>query len=73
MQIIFGALFKRYLLIDQQIARNFVHYSDCLSNPPSLLSTQLINSFNYLGSHPITVSFNWLEIKRKRILGLQYH
>ena len=29
---------KRYFIIDQQIARHFVHYSKCLDNPPSLLS-----------------------------------
>ena len=28
---------KRYFMIDQQIARHFLQYSDCLSNPPSLL------------------------------------
>ena len=28
---------KRYFIIDQQIARHFVHYSECLSNPLYLL------------------------------------
>ena len=28
---------KRYLIIDQQIARHLMHYSDCLYNPHSLL------------------------------------
>ena len=36
---------KRYFIIDQQIARHFVHYSECLSNPPSLYATQMINPF----------------------------
>ena len=29
---------KIYFIIDQQIARHFVQYSQTLSNPPSLLS-----------------------------------
>ena len=36
-------LHKRYFMIDQQIARKLVYYSECLSNPPSLLS----NSNNF--------------------------
>ena len=28
---------KRFLILDQQIARYFVHYSKCLYHPPSLL------------------------------------
>ena len=29
--------YERDTIIDQQIARHFVQYSECLSNPPSLL------------------------------------
>ena len=29
---------KKYFIIDQQIARHFLQYNECLSNPPSLLS-----------------------------------
>ena len=32
---------KRYFLIYQQIAQNYLHYSECLSNP--LYATQTIN------------------------------
>ena len=35
---------KLYFIIDQQIARRFVHYSECVSNPPSLLYIQLKQS-----------------------------
>ena len=44
---------KIYFIIDQQIARHFVHYSECLDNPPSLLSNS--NSFLLQGSQPITI------------------
>ena len=33
---------KRYSIIDQQIARHFVHYTECLYHHPSLL----YNSYN---------------------------
>ena len=36
---------KRYLMIDPQIARHFVHYSECLSNPLPFKATQIINPF----------------------------
>ena len=36
---------KRYFIIDQQIARHFVHYSECLSNLTSFYTIQLINPF----------------------------
>ena len=32
-------------MIDQQKARNFVHYSECLSNPLPFYATQIINPF----------------------------
>ena len=72
MQIIFGALFKRYFLIDQQKARNFVHFSEYLSDPLLFYATQLINYFLNL---KISTNHNilCLEIKRKGILELQYH
>ena len=47
MQIIFGALFKRYFLIDQQKARPFVHFSEYLSDPLPFYATQLINYFQF--------------------------
>ena len=37
---------KRYFIIDEQIARHFVHYSECLNLPPLLFYvTQIINQF----------------------------
>ena len=36
---------KRYFLIDQQIARHFVHYSECLYHPLIYYATQIINPF----------------------------
>jgi hypothetical protein len=40
---------------DQQIARHFVHYSECLSNPPSHLSNSNNTPFLIQGSRPITI------------------
>ena len=34
---------KIHFLIDQQIARHFVHYSECLSHPLLFYATQMIN------------------------------
>ena len=72
MQIIFGDLFKRYFLIDQQKAQHFVHFSEYLSDPLPFYATQFITYFLNL---KISLNHNilCLEIKRKRILGLQYH
>ena len=36
---------KRYFIIDQQIVQHFVHYSKCLSNPPSFYANEIINPF----------------------------
>ena len=36
---------KRYFIVDQQIVQHFVHYSKCLSNPPSFYATEIINPF----------------------------
>ena len=36
---------KRYLMIDQQIARHFVHFSKCLYTLLPFCATQLINPF----------------------------
>ena len=38
---------KIYLIIDQQIAQHFVQYSECLSNPPSLLCNSNNQPFSY--------------------------
>ena len=35
---------KRYFIVDQQIARHFVHYSEC-TNPLPFYLTQMINPF----------------------------
>ena len=37
--------YKRYSIIDQQVAPHFVHYSECLSNPLPFYATQIINPF----------------------------
>ena len=39
-------IYKRYFVIDQQIAQHPVKFSECVSNPPSLLG----NSNNYPSS-----------------------
>ena len=36
---------KRYFIIDQQIARHFVHYRECLSNPLPFYTIQITNPF----------------------------
>ena len=36
---------KIYFIIDQQIARHFVQYSECLSHPLPFYATQIINPF----------------------------
>ena len=46
----FELQFKRYFIIDQQIARHFVHYSECLSNPLPFYATQIITLFLIQGS-----------------------
>ena len=38
-------LTKRYVIIDQEIARYFVHYSECLSNHRHFYATQTIKPF----------------------------
>ena len=37
---------KIYFIVDQQIARHFVHYSERLSNPLSFYATQIIKPFH---------------------------
>ena len=39
---------KRYFIIDHQIARYFVHFSECLLNPLSFYATQIIIPFLHL-------------------------
>ena len=46
---------KRYFIIDQQIERYFVQYSESLSNLLPFYATQLINPFWIQGSQPITI------------------
>ena len=36
---------KRYFRKDQQLARPFVHYSECLHHPLPFNATQIINPF----------------------------
>ena len=36
---------KRYFTIDQQIARQFVHYRECFYHNLSFYATQIINPF----------------------------
>ena len=36
---------KRYFIIDQEIMRHFVHYSECLYLPLPFSATQIINTF----------------------------
>ena len=36
---------KRYSTIDQQIARHFVHYNECLYHPLPFYTTQTMNPF----------------------------
>ena len=38
-------LYKRYFIINQQIARHFVQYSECLYHPLPFYVTPIINSF----------------------------
>ena len=45
---------KRYIIIDQQIARHFMYLSEFLSNPLSHLSN--INPFLIQGPQPITIN-----------------
>ena len=40
-------LSKTYFIIDQQIARHFVHYSECIYHPPSLLCNSYNQPFSY--------------------------
>ena len=46
---------KIYFIIDQQIARAFVHYSECISIPLPFYTTQIINPFLNSSSQPITI------------------
>jgi hypothetical protein len=48
---------KRYFIIDQQIAQYFVLYSDCLSNPSSLLSNSNNQPFSYFKAHDKWLGF----------------
>ena len=41
----FFSIKKKYFIIDQQIARHCVHYSECLSNPLSFNATQITTPF----------------------------
>ena len=43
--ILYKTLDKRYLIVDHKVARHFLHYSECLSNPLSFYATQMINPF----------------------------
>ena len=36
---------KRYCIIDQQIVRNYVHSSECLSTPLPFYAAQIIDTF----------------------------
>ena len=36
---------KIYFIVNQQKARYFVHYSECLSNPLPFYATKMINPF----------------------------
>ena len=38
-------IFKRYFIIDKKIERHFVHYSECLPQPPSLVCNSNIHHF----------------------------
>ena len=46
---------KRYLIIDQQIARQSVQFSEYLSNPLPFWTTQIITLFLVQGSQPIMI------------------
>ena len=70
------SLSKRYLIIDQQIARLFVNYSECLYNPPSLLCNSNTDSITSripanhakgLGFQPIVKSLCSLMFLQRRI------
>ena len=37
--------YKRYFMIDQQIARHFVHYSEYIYHPLPFYTTKIINPF----------------------------
>ena len=41
----FESINKRYLKVDQHLARHFVYFGECLSNPPLFLSSQIITPF----------------------------
>jgi hypothetical protein len=50
------ALYKRDFVIEKQIARHFVHYSECLSipsHPLTFYTTQIIKTFLLQGSYSI--------------------
>ena len=42
-------------MIDQHVARHFVLYSECLSNPFPLYATQIIKKKIIQGSQPIPI------------------
>ena len=46
---------KIYFIIEQQIARHFVQYSEFLSNPPQILKPFIIQR-----PHPITIKGRYL-------------
>ena len=71
---------NRYFIIDQQIAGHFVHYSECLFHPPSLLCHSNNQPFSYFkvsanhdkGSIICRISFiGILRHSHKNILILQ--
>ena len=45
-----GYIIKIYFIIDQQIPRHFVHYSEYLSIPLPLYATHRVNPFHIQGS-----------------------
>ena len=52
---------KRYFIIDQQIARHFVLYSECLYHPLSFYGNQIITLFltsTILAKHDKGLGFN---------------
>ena len=42
---VFWGQYKRYFIIDQQIVRNFVHFSECSYHLLPFYTTQMINPF----------------------------
>ena len=46
---------KRYLLVDQQIAQHFVHYSGCIYHHLPFYAIQIIHPYLFQGSQQITI------------------